>query len=769
MRPRWLAISGLAAAVLAAGVGASAADWSSYKVRRTFVADQGVRNPFGRSDVLAVDFLTAGLGKPDGSDIAVFAGDGRRAAEFKLMMLGPGDRARLAIRMLRGVDTYHVCYAGPARKPVRKWEPQVGLVLETRKLNGGNVRKLHQMMKLVGAADPVYGRWLVPNIFHGYNPFGPSDRYVSIYRGWLHVPKDGAYRFATTSDDASYFLLDGKLMSSKPRWGRGPANARFAGKPVDLKAGAHRLEYYHVEGTGTQFCVGAWQPPGGRFGVIPAGAFPGVFTAKQTGLRLAGVPVPIDLTYRAGGGVIYESHRLYKVGFSDATPGAKSKGWTPRWSFGDGITSAERNPQHVYFLPGEYTVTFELTRGTRSVSVKQKIVVAAELEPLRQSNNDTATRYFKLARGYDFKTMESAHLVRAIEFFATMGQDEEIIQSAAALFPRDDPAAQKMLYRCAVLLGERLRDLKKKPDEALRVFAAAEQRVAEPAQKARLIRRVGDTYLYALGKPDAAMAEYRKVLERHGSLEDNVPRLAQIRIGDAHKAQADHDRAVAAYRKAEGMRRFDRSHAVTSVRRGALAQSIEDYMARKRYDEAKTLLDVWGWEHPTDRIAGQWSFVAAQLDLARGEADAALREALQCANANKTGRLADRLLLTAGRIMLSRREGAEAVALARRIQTEYPESAEQQAAALLECEGLLAAKQHHEAAKRAAAAYAQANAHPGAEGTEQFLMVAADASLAADDKDKAVELLRLIVREHPRTDTAGAAKTKLRALGIRSP
>lgn len=773
MTRRWPAALLVCMALFAAEARGAAADFRLYKARRTFVADKGAHNPFGRSDVLAVDFLTTGFAKPDGSDIKVFAGNQGRAAEFKLMMLGPGGRARIAVRMIPGAKEYHVCYGGPRNNARTKWTPQVGLILETRKFNGGNVRTAAQMSRLIEASGPVHGRWLVPHIFHGFNPFGPSDKYVSIYRGWLHIPKAGQYRFATTSDDASYMLVDGAVVSKKPRWGRARPDARHAGKPVQLNAGPHKLDYYHVEGQARQACVGAWQPPGGRFHLIPPGAFPGVFSAKQTGLRLAGIPVPIDLSVHPAAGVVYEKHRLYKVAFKDRTPAARSKGgrarWKPTWSFGDGTSSEERDPEHVYFLPGEYTVTFTLKRGAGVATIRQAIVVSADGGPPRQSRGDTSGRYYRIARAYDFKAMESRHLEAALGFFVTRKADNEILAAAAALFARDDPVARKNRYRCAVLAGERVRDAKGRPEQAVSIFRAGEERVAEAVEKARLIRRTGDTLLYALDKPDEALAEYRRLLKTHGELQDNIVRLAQIRIGDAYKAKGDLERALAAYRKAAALRMHDRSHAVSSVRRGAFAQSIEDYISRKQFDEAQTLLDVWGWEHPADRIAGHWSLVAARLALAKGDRAFALREARQCGNANKAGPQADKLLLFAGRILLADRKGAEAAKIGRQIQTELPESGEQQAAALLECEGLLIDKQHHEAAKKAAEGYARYGVKLKSEGAENFLLIAANASLASGDKDKAIEVLRLVVRDHARTKSAGEAKAKLRTLGVRVP
>lgn len=750
------------AVAVCSGAAGSEAIYREYRARRVFKPGKGVHNPFGKSDVLAVDFLTTGFARPDGSDIRVLAAGSSRPVNSAVMTMGPGDRARVAVRMIRGVREYTVLYGGPKHPRPSRWEPQVGLLLETRGFNGGEVKTLGQMRALVKKSGPRQGIWFVPRIFQGSNLFGPSDRYVSIYRGLLDVQKGGTYQFATTSDDASYFLVDGEVVSSKRRWGRGPANARFAGKQVTLTPGAHKVEYLHVEGRDSQFCVGAWKPPGQKFRVIPPRAFPGVFRAEQTGLVITGSPLPIDLAHQASGELIYEEHHLYKVSFKDATPDKMSRAWSPRWDFGDGTTSDERHPQHVYFKPGEHTVTFALTRGRAEAKVRQKIVVGQDWEHQGTRREDTAARYYELAKGQDFRRMHTGPLDAAFEFFVTLGKNEEIMKTAQVLFRRDEEPAKGKVYRYAVHLGERLRDQAGKPDEALAVFREAVKRLADDVKKARIIRRIGDTLLFVRHEPKKALAEYEVVLDRYGKLKDNVVRLARIRQGDAYKELGEHDKALAAYKKAERMMTYERPYAVNSVRRGAFAQMIEAYARNKQFDEAQKWLDIWGWEHPADRIAGHWSLVAARVARARGDTGGAIREALACANANRTGRRADELLLVAGRLYADEGRGDEAAKIARRIQKEYPESGFQEDAALLECRGLLVARNHHEAAKKALAAYLQYRA---TEAAPAFLMHAANAFLASDDKPRAVEVLRQVVKDHPGSKEADRAKVKLKALG----
>lgn len=75
------------------------------------------------------------------------------------------------------------------------------------------------------------------------------------------------------------------------------------------------------------------------------------------------------------------------VRFTDqSTPGQSPiTGWL--WNFGDGETSTEQNPTHVYAEPGEYTVTLTVTSAdgadtmtrTRYITVVQGVPAAGAL------------------------------------------------------------------------------------------------------------------------------------------------------------------------------------------------------------------------------------------------------------------------------------------------------------------------------------------------------------------------------------------------------
>lgn len=66
---------------------------------------------------------------------------------------------------------------------------------------------------------------------------------------------------------------------------------------------------------------------------------------------------------------------------------------TSLWSFGDGSTSTQRDPQHVYKEAGTYavTLTVENSRGVTATITKQLIILLPRIERICPTCNDTLT------------------------------------------------------------------------------------------------------------------------------------------------------------------------------------------------------------------------------------------------------------------------------------------------------------------------------------------------------------------------------------------
>lgn len=74
------------------------------------------------------------------------------------------------------------------------------------------------------------------------------------------------------------------------------------------------------------------------------------------------------------------------VTFVNLTIGAD----TYSWDFGDGTTSAEKNPEHTYATPDAYTVTLTATNDCGSVVVEHLVVVAGEAPVAAFGANETS-------------------------------------------------------------------------------------------------------------------------------------------------------------------------------------------------------------------------------------------------------------------------------------------------------------------------------------------------------------------------------------------
>ncbi len=168
------------------------------------------------------------------SDIRVISSRGA-SIPHRLLQFGPGERCKLIFPLTKGAHTYYIYYGNPnaPAPPETDWEPMRGLILETRKYAGGDGNNWARMQKAMERSKHVYGRGPAPNIFLGYNPFGPSNNYISIYRGWLLCPINGSYRFSITSYGPSFLLIDGKLVLGWPGWHGLVADAR-RNKQVNL-------------------------------------------------------------------------------------------------------------------------------------------------------------------------------------------------------------------------------------------------------------------------------------------------------------------------------------------------------------------------------------------------------------------------------------------------------------------------------------------------------------------------------------------------------
>lgn len=195
-----------------------------------------------------------------------------------------------------------------------------GLLHTSKPFKGGAVNTLEDFRSLWKAAGPAKSAW-ESNLFLGVNRLGPAKDSLHVYRGILHITNPGKYTFHTASTDASFLLIDGKLIASYP--GKHPVYPALRGDKkgdVTLSAGNHSFEYCHANSQNTYYAIAAYSRPGdARATVIPREMFLPLLKAKQS--RLAshtGRPAK-EFSWQHKGTLEIDGRQLQEISFSDGS------------------------------------------------------------------------------------------------------------------------------------------------------------------------------------------------------------------------------------------------------------------------------------------------------------------------------------------------------------------------------------------------------------------------------------------------------------------
>lgn len=139
---------------------------------------------------------------------------------------------------------------------------------------------------------------LPPNIF---------DNYVGRWQGELNVTTAGNYTFGTRSDDGSLVYVDGILAVANNRF-QGPTTrtnqflpastpTQPSANPINLTAGAHRVEVFYYEGGGgSQMQLGYSGPDNGNLALTNGGGQGQMDAAIIPASRLSGYQGRVVLT-----------------------------------------------------------------------------------------------------------------------------------------------------------------------------------------------------------------------------------------------------------------------------------------------------------------------------------------------------------------------------------------------------------------------------------------------------------------------------------------
>jgi tetratricopeptide (TPR) repeat protein len=567
-----------------------------------------------------VSFAHFGACNKDGSDIRVVNPAGKRVAH-EILNITASDVDLLFDSLGAKPDAMYAVYFGnPGAKDAPDWKAPAGVVMEVYKKAPGGYNNWNEYKKMYDASKELIGRTLRPKIFDGFNPIGPNYDFVSHYRAHFVIPAPGTYKFSTNSDEASFLFVNGAMIAQMP--GRhGMWDGRFGqhGGTIDLKAGTHVMDYYHVQTDADCGMMAYWQRPGDKYmNLMDDKCFVPIGKARAKTIQRADNKQMMDFHWAPVDHLVVNGRYMIRYALeSRAGPHSELN-----WDFGDG-TTAKLDPKqslrlhHGFINPGVYTVTLSGGPGTTFLPLKQQVTVAP-VWPQREEFDDNRWKDYRtaiLAR-IETNTLRGADLLTVITF-ATSLQDKDLLAAAATkaelLSKQIPPADHAQLF---LTLGMQLQSQLKAYNHADRAFRDGIGGPGDEKTKARIKLHRAGLLIHVLGKPQEALSILQNI-KGDGLEPPNEPVLRNIYLADAYASLGQRDEAVRRY---ESLRTVvpltDRVYA--AGRRGRLL-SVGSFIKRGDFEAALDELRNIEWETPQERMADDTGVLRAQCYL--GEKD----------------------------------------------------------------------------------------------------------------------------------------------------
>ncbi len=666
---RWLVGALLLASACPARGGSN---WwnAAWTCRRHVTVEKPEESKLDADEIAVVTFLTAGFVQPDGRDVRVVTRSGH-VLPHRVLQVGPGDRVRLAFATRGRVQQYFVYFGNAKATPPRQTlQIRRGVLLETWVHRGGNPRRLETARKMIAQAKTLLGRDMRRQIALGHNPFGPQSNLARRMTGYFPVSRAGTYSFATSSRNASFLLIDGKLLVDNGGQHRPQRNVAVNGQ-IQLDPGLHEIQMLHVSNGGDPVAVVAWKPAGAdRYAPMPPSAFAPFAEAVPGPIELYGRASGVDFVSIHAGESWFGDWYYQRYRFEAALVGRKVRAsW--KWDFGDGQSSTGPAVEHVYLVPGEYEVSLTARTPVGQLTRSHSIVVTRPWDRVTENDLDPRRKHGQIVAGYDFAKLSPAANAHAVLLLDEVGRVEPLLAAGTALLARD-AAPPDLLESAGQAYARRLLEAGRARQAAESLQTAAGM-VEDPRAAARLTHRAGRIVLAHVGDARAAGKLFEHSLKTYGpGAGAELARAARIGLADSFRAQGLRDRAVAAYAAAGPD--VPARHRSEAIYRGDLARHVEAYLNDGKFHDAEAYLQRWATDLPADKINGYWSWMFVRLALARGQWSAAITEAEILTSVNVRSNYGAKLLMLARQAALRLNQPDKADALLRRIIKEFPES-----------------------------------------------------------------------------------------------
>jgi hypothetical protein len=514
------------------------------------------------------------------------------------------------------------------------WKGRRGITLRIyRKAKSGHPEALRDLRKMINKST-LEGAGFRPAISDGFNPFGVSEEYISVYEGYLRIDEPGECAFCTVSDDGSWLLVDGHSVVEWPgAHGFDGSQRGEKNGALKLKKGVARIEYFQEEGTGGQMAFVGWKPPGADgFSGIPneqwvpvRNAGPGLYEARERPV-LAVADLNVVSTYWIRG---TEDKQASLVQLNDRSRSRKGDIVAARWDFGDGLTGEGREVSHVYFELGRPEVTLTVTDAAgNSDSVTLAPYLFQWDYVARARKYGEAKDYVEATKDYDLERMQRDDLGLYAEFCGNLEQAARHVQAVRAYaqrFPQSPdlarlvgPAAESCLQPQAYA-----------PESADEWLRLALDPVEAPRERYDLLLRRARVLAWHLEQPEPARKLYEELQAAAEGKDDqyfkDLRRACLIGLGDAALVAADYPQAEELYRQAEKLNAKSTTQPDELARGGSYAFIVDDLLARGEYAYARETLDQWERERPLQKLEGYSFFLRGKVLFVECPGELALR------------------------------------------------------------------------------------------------------------------------------------------------
>ncbi len=390
------------------------------------------------------------------------------------------------------------------------------------------------------------------------------------------------------------------------------------------------------------------------------------------------------------------------------------------WDFGDGQTSDQQHPQHVYLRPGLYTIKLTVRRGVRTYEMANRVYVD-QPKILKAAEFHLLDQYLPVIRTYDPAKLDAASLRQLVTAYtwkadtilapqpdekAKAGEEEEeagsqgaqkaakLAQEAAArkaeaaayitlavqagkvaLVGESAAEGDDGLGALARLVGPMARNQLGDSRLAGQIWRGAAEKISRGDLKAECELAAADIALNDLLDAPAAKGLLEAASGRlgQGQVGPVASRLQRV-WGDYYAATGDGQAARKAYRRAEAVLGSSRSHVERTAWRGAHSRSVEQFLSSGEMDRAANELRAWQQEFPAEKIDGYMSLLFARYWAGRQMDSQAISLAERLLAVNADSPYVDQLLLLAADCEMKRDRVDRALATLNSLVEDYPGS-----------------------------------------------------------------------------------------------